>query len=227
MEEKNLSQNESLELITRMIKETRNEMERGGGNIYLLWGYLWLVVALTIYGLLHYTGDYRASWLWFAMPLVGYPVMYFMLKSKKREAVTFVGAVISKIWIVIGVCAMLLSLFMIVNHNAFPIMFVMALLINAGVAMSGLVIKFKPTIIAGFAGILLSFALLIIPGINQILVFAAFSVIMLIIPGHILNAACRKANATSRKVNAASRKVNNAGLNSEDAKTISNKVSNV
>ncbi|OFY89637.1 MAG: hypothetical protein A2266_10570 [Bacteroidetes bacterium RIFOXYA12_FULL_40_10] len=213
MEEKNLSKNESLELIARMIKETRNSMERGGGNIYLLWGYLWLVVALTIYGLLLYTGDYRATWLWFAMPLVGYPAMYFMLKSKKGGVVTFVGAVISKIWIVIGVCALLLSLFMFVNHNAFPIMFIMALLINAGVAMSGLVIKFKPTIIAGFVGILLSFSLLLIPGINQILVFAAFSVIMLIIPGHILNAASRKANA--------------AGLDATESSSKSNKVSNV
>jgi hypothetical protein len=213
MEEKKLSQNESLELITRMIKETRNDMERGGGNIYLLWGYLWLVVALTVYGLIHYTGDYRATWLWFAMPLVGYPVMYFMLKKREKKAVTFVDAVITKIWIVIGVCALLLSLFMVVNHKAFPIMFVMALLINAGVAMSGLVIKFKPTIIAGFAGILLSFALLLIPGINQILVFAAFSVIMLIIPGHILNAASRKAKA--------------AGLDDNESSSKSNKVSYV
>jgi hypothetical protein len=213
MEEKNLSKNESLELIARMIKESRNDMERGGGNIYLLWGYLWLVVALVVYGLIHYTGDYRATWLWFAMPLVGYPVMYFMLKNRKRRATTFVEAVISRIWIVIGVCALLLSLFMFIDHNSFPIMFVMALLINAGVAMSGLVIKFKPTIIAGFVGILLSFSLLLIPGINQILVFAAFSIIMLIIPGHILNAASRKANA--------------AGLDAKESSSNSNKVSNV
>ncbi len=213
MEEKNLTQKESLELIARMIKESRNDMERGGGDIYLLWGYLTLVISLAIYGLILYTGDYRVQWLWFAMPLVGYPVMYFMLKNREKKAITFVDAVISKIWIVIGVCALLLSLFMVVNYKAFPIMFVMALLISAGVAMSGLVIKFKPTIIAGFAGIIISFALLLIPGINQILVFAAFSVIMLIIPGHILNTA--------------SRKVNMAGSDANESSSKSNKVSNV
>ncbi len=213
MEEKKLSQNESLELIARMIKESRNDMERGGGNIYLLWGYLTLIVASSIYGLLLYTGDYRVQWLWFAMPLVGYPIMYFMLKNRKSRATTFVDAVISKIWIVIGVCALLLSLFMFIDYNSFPFMFVMALLINAGVAISGLVIKFKPTIIAGFAGILLSFSLLLIPGINQILVFGAFSVIMLIIPGHILNAASRRANA--------------AGLVAKESSSKSNKESNV
>ena len=38
MEEKNLTQNESLELISRMIKETRTNLEKNGGGIYLLWG---------------------------------------------------------------------------------------------------------------------------------------------------------------------------------------------
>jgi hypothetical protein len=220
MEEKNLSQNESLELIARMIKETRNDMERGGGNIYLLWGYLWLFVALAIYGLVQYTGDYRVQWLWFAMPVIGYPAMYYMLKKKERRMVTLADAVISKIWIVVGVCALLLSLFMVINYNAFPILFVMALLINAGVAMSGMVIKFKPIIVSGFAGIVLSFSLLLIPGVEQILVFAAFSVIMLIIPGHYLNTA-------SKKVNRAGSKINGAGIKATEASTNSNGVSHV
>ena len=200
MEEKNLTQKESLELITKMISETRSNLERDGGGIYLLWGYLWLAVALVIYFLLVKTGDYRAQWLWFALPVIGYPAMIYMLKKREKGAVTFMGRIIGNIWITIGIAAGLLSLYMLVDYKAFPILFVMALLINLGVAISGLVIKFTPVIVAGFLGIVLSFLLLMVSGPEQILVFAAFSVIMLIIPGHILNAACLKGKIVNRYV---------------------------
>ena len=191
MEERNLTQNESLELITKMIKETRNNLERDGGSIYLLWGYVWLFVSLAIYFLLMKTGDYRIQWLWFAIPVIGYPTMIYLLNKQDKGAVSLVGRIIGKIWIVIGIVAGLLSLYMFIDYNAFPMLFTMALLINTGVAMSGLIIKFKPIIAAGFLGILLSFALLMVSGLNQILIFSLFAVIMLIIPGHILNAASR------------------------------------
>lgn len=189
MEEKNLNQNESLELISKMIKETRTNLERDGGGIYLLWGYLWLIVALAVYFLILETGDYRVQWLWFAMPIIGYPTMIYMLKKRDKGVVTFIGRVIGNIWISVGVAAGLLSLYMLVDYNAYPILFVMALLVNVGVAISGLVIKFKPVIIAGFLGIALSFVMLMVSGMEQILVSAGFAVVMLIIPGHFLNAA--------------------------------------
>ncbi|AGY52649.1 hypothetical protein BRDCF_p22 [Bacteroidales bacterium CF] len=195
MEDKNLTQNESLEIISRMIKETRNNMERGGGNIFLLWGYICLIVSLAVYCLLSNTGDYRFNWLWFAIPVVGYPGMIYMLKKREKGAITIVSRVISNIWIVLGIVAGLLSIYMFVDYKAYPIMFVMSLLINSGVAISGLVIRFRPIVIAGFLGILLSFGMLMVAGINQILIFALLAVIMLIIPGHILNNVSRKVKA--------------------------------
>lgn len=192
MEDKNLTQKESLELITKMISETRNNLERDGGAIYLLWGYLWLLVALAIYFLIIKTGDYRVQWLWFAIPLIGYPGMYFILKNRKKRAKTFIDRIMSCIWITIGVAAALLSLYMFIDSQAFPVLFVMALTINIGVAISGLVIKFKPVIIAGFLGLILSFAILMVDGATQILVSSLFAITMLIIPGHILEASNRK-----------------------------------
>ena len=195
MEDKNLTQNESLEIISRMIKETRNNMERGGGNIFLLWGYICLIVSLAVYCLLSNTGDYRFNWLWFAIPVVGYPGMIYMLKKREKGAITIVSRVISNIWIVLGIVAGLLSIYMFVDYTAYPIMFVMSLLINSSVAIRGLVIRFRPIVVAGFLGILLSFGMLMVAGINQILIFALLAVIMLIIPGHILNNASRKVKA--------------------------------
>ncbi len=200
MEEKNLTQKESLELITKMIRETRSNLEHNGGRIYLLWGYLCLVVSVVIYFLLAKTGDYRVQWLWFAIPLIGYPAMIYLIKKREKRAVTFIGRVIGNIWITIGIAAGLLSLYMLVDYKAFPILFVIAMLISVGVAISGQVIKFTLLMVAGFLGILLSFLLLLVPGLEQILVYAAFPVIMLIIPGHILNAAGRKIKIERNKI---------------------------
>ena len=40
MEERKLNEKESLELITRMIRNTKHNLEIGDGNIFLFWGYL-------------------------------------------------------------------------------------------------------------------------------------------------------------------------------------------
>lgn len=192
MEEKILSEKESLELISKMISETKNKLERGGGNIFLLWGYLGVCVSLIVYGLLNFTGNHSVMWLWFLIPVIGYPAMFFMRSKSQTGSVTFIGSVISKIWIVIGVCTVLVSISVLYDYTLLPILFIMSLLVTAGVAMSGLVLKFKPATIAGFIGIVLSFALLLVSWKSQILVFAAMSAIMLIIPGHILNSAFRK-----------------------------------
>jgi hypothetical protein len=43
--EKSLSEKESLDLINTMISSARNNLQKGIGNIYLLWGYVIAVLA--------------------------------------------------------------------------------------------------------------------------------------------------------------------------------------
>ena len=52
MEEKKLNERESLELITRMIQETKNKLEVGDGNVLLIWGYVSVLTAILVYVLL-------------------------------------------------------------------------------------------------------------------------------------------------------------------------------
>jgi len=49
MEEKTLTEKESIEIISRMIQETKEGMQEGSGNMFLLWGYLSTIVSLMIY----------------------------------------------------------------------------------------------------------------------------------------------------------------------------------
>ena len=63
MEEKTLNEKESLEIITRMIQETKNKLEVGDGNMLLLWGYVSVCTAILVYALLLWVGSNPASQL--------------------------------------------------------------------------------------------------------------------------------------------------------------------
>lgn len=89
MEEKTLNERESLEIITRMIQETKNKLEVGDGNILLIWGYVSVCTAILVYGLLLWVQTPQVNWLWFLIPLIGYGVMQNK-KERNRRKVTFI-----------------------------------------------------------------------------------------------------------------------------------------
>ena len=49
MEEKKLSEQESLELISQMIRSTRKNMEVGSGNLFLYWGYFTAALSVLLF----------------------------------------------------------------------------------------------------------------------------------------------------------------------------------
>lgn len=70
MEERKLTEKESLEVITSMIARTKQRY-LGGGNILLMWGYLVAIVTLAVWLTLVFTHNEVWNWLWFAIPLIG------------------------------------------------------------------------------------------------------------------------------------------------------------
>ena len=46
MKDKELNEKESLELIARMIRNTRRNLDTGSGNSFLVWGYVGVLVTL-------------------------------------------------------------------------------------------------------------------------------------------------------------------------------------
>ena len=49
MEDKKLNEKESLELITQMIQNTRQNLDTGSGNMFLVWGYVSVLVTCLLY----------------------------------------------------------------------------------------------------------------------------------------------------------------------------------
>lgn len=191
MEERQLNEKESLELITRMIQNTQQKLEKGNGMPFLVWGYTTIVVSLLVWYFLSVTGDYRMHYLWFLIPVVAGPIMFILIRKNEKGVRTYVDRVVGYVWIVMGVTGFMISVTAMFFWNL-PILFIVILLMAGGTAITGLVIRFTPIAVAGFAGIASSFACLFTQGIDQILVFAAVFLVMMVIPGHILYAKGRR-----------------------------------
>jgi len=192
MEDKNLSEKESLELITRMIKNTQSKFEINAGVPFLIFGYLSVIAAVSVWFAVTRTGNPQWNFLWFIILIIGYPVMMITNRKKVKGVKSFVDGVITKLWIVFGVAAFLVSLDAMFFYNIENILFIIVLLMGMGTALTGMIIRFLPSIIAGFASIAISFLLLQIEDYDQCLVFAALFVLMMVIPGHILNCKGKK-----------------------------------
>lgn len=68
MEEKKISEQESLELINQMIEQTRRDSTVGSGNTFLIWGYVCMVVSLAVF-VAAYTGPGAWGWLYLGIPV--------------------------------------------------------------------------------------------------------------------------------------------------------------
>ncbi len=187
MEEKQLNEKESLELITQMIRNTQQRIEKANGIPFLIWGYTTILVSLAVWYLLTTTENSNWNYLWLLIPVIGFPLMMITKKREKKTVKTYIDKVISYVWIVIGISAFIPSLAAAFTPGL-PILFLVTVLISIGSAITGLIIKFTPLTVAGFIGMFLSiFCLILGNTTNSILVFAALFLVIQVIPGHIIN----------------------------------------
>lgn len=182
MEDRKLTEKESLELISQMIRETREHIEKRVAYPFLIWGYLTVTVSIVVWYVLVKTGDYRWNWLWLCLPVIGWLLSRVVGRSDEKGTTTYMDRVIGVIWAVIGAAVLLVGITAFKVEN---VLFIIALLLSIGTTLTGWVIKFKPIGWAGTVSILLSFVLLFVPSVNQLLVFAALFIVMMVIPGHI------------------------------------------
>lgn len=192
MEDRNLTEKESLELITRMIKETQENAARYTAYPLLIWGYMTTIIALVVwYVLSTYNDFYQIHYLWCALPIIAWPLtMFFDRKNEPRGARNYIDRITSQVWIVFGCVGLALSVFAFFRFV--DIYFLIPLLMGMGVTLTGCVSKFKPMIILGTIGIALSFLALFVHGVDRLLIFTAIFIVMMIIPGHLLNCQMKK-----------------------------------
>lgn len=188
MENRKLEAAESLELIGRMIENTRSRIARNSGRPLLAWGYATVLTTIVVWGAVVGFQDPRWNFLWLLLPVLGWLLMWLTRgKRTEGEARTFVDRVIGNVWFVMGLTAMFVSLLTLFTPIRLPILFIILLIMGMGTAVTGLIIRFTPAVAGGTAAIVLAPLTMLVGNMWQPLLFIAGFVVMMIVPGHILN----------------------------------------
>ncbi len=198
MEEKKFTEKESLELISHMIQATRKNLVKDQGNYFIIYGYTAAILSVIIYTLLCKT---HTPWWWAGWFLMFLPVIVLAFKGKRNSptVVTYTDSMVNKVWQVVGTLfsltvLVMLALSLLVGKCDFMLMLPLCLLYaSIGTAITGLVIREKCLSYTPFAGFVFAIYMLMNYTINNSidirwnLYFGLSFIIMMIIPGHVLN----------------------------------------
>lgn len=109
---KEMTAQESLALITETMNNNRKDIVRSSGKYFVLWGILLTVFSLLVFTLWKTTG--KAVWnnLWFALPAIGYPLArWIKIKDAAPRAENYISRINGGIWGSFGVFACSIALF--------------------------------------------------------------------------------------------------------------------
>ena len=146
---KEMTAQESLRLISETMNNSRRDILSNNAKYYVLWGCLLTIFSLFIYFMWHFTG--KASWnfLWFVLPMIGYPFASLLRKKDVALPQSFVGSLTGKVWSVFGLFAVTLSAIAIFLVPI-PITLTIVILLGMAESISGVILKNWPIIIGGF-----------------------------------------------------------------------------
>lgn len=148
-EKSEMTVNESLALITETMNNSRKAILRNSAKHFVLWGCVLMVLSFTIWQLWSSTGNPAWNFLWFAMPLIGYPLALVLSKKDETAPQSEISRMIGYVWTVFGVFAMSISAIAVF---AVPMHITLLIVVMLGLAecISGVLLKNWPIIICGF-----------------------------------------------------------------------------
>jgi hypothetical protein len=215
--EKEFNEKEGLELINSMILTARNNLQKGMGSIFLLWGYLIAFISILILILLitlPHGKEYFAFYSWFLMPLA-LPVHYRLLKRMEGLQLvrTYIDRVMTYVWVAFGISCFLLIMGMLVftlsrlstldpgvpgyihilwSHwdMVIPIMLI---LYGFALFVSGKSYRFKPLVVGSIVCWLFPLVIFVLAHLRHYMEFQMIALFVsilcgYIIPGHLLQA---------------------------------------
>lgn len=185
MEEKDISPQESLDIIKTMINKTQRQFN-DDSFYYMMWGWLVFIASITHFTLIQLDIQ-QAYYVWALMPIGGIvSALYGMKENKKEKTKTHLNTSMSYLW-----CAMVVSMMLVIfmavrlEHNTYP---VLILIYGIGTFVSGGLLSFKPLIIGGAICFALSIGSFFVAFQFQLLFIATAMLASYIIPGHLLKA---------------------------------------
>jgi hypothetical protein len=146
-EEKMMTGEESLRIITDMINKTKVNIQQGSFHL-LFWGWLIFVCSISDFILMDFTGFSHHYYVWFlTIPGIFVSIVYGIVKGRKAKIRTYADRLYMWVWL--GFLFSFLTLFIIHSKHFDTIAQYILTLVGFPIFISGFIIKFKPLIIGG------------------------------------------------------------------------------
>ena len=188
METNNLTPEKSLQIISEAITRSRRDFEKNAGKPLITWGFIVLTFSILVWFILRETNDAKWNFLWFGIPMIGWPLTRAQLKgNREKTATSLISKTIGHIWIVYGIFATTLATTFAFIAPAYC-SFITAVLLGFAATMTGVILKNNYITIGGIiTGIGCTIALFYIERWDAALLFAIAATANLIIPGLVMN----------------------------------------
>ena len=184
-EEKQISERESLDLITSMVNKAKNTFSETG-KLYIIWGWLIFLCCLVQFVALKFF-DTNISYIWFSTwILLIYQIFFLRSKRKQRKVRTYTEEISGFVWIVFFICLLLLVYIGIQFEQYQMIDPMILVLYGMPTFLSGVILKFRPLIIGGICCWSLAIVSPFVDNDFQLLLLATGVCAGWIIPGYIL-----------------------------------------
>ena len=148
-DEKVLTGEESLKIITEMISKTKVSISQGSFHL-LFWGWLILVCSLSEYLLYKFT-DFANPWyVWlFVIPGVFVSMAYGFIKGRKEQVLTYATTLYVWTWMAFMVSAIVL--FVLLSDRMESVGPHILTIAAIPTFVSGFILKFRPLIVGGIS----------------------------------------------------------------------------
>lgn len=180
----NLSAQQSLEIITAMIRQAKGNVSSNSFH-FLLWGWTLAIANLGVFVLLRYTTVQNAT-LVFSITIISAVIsaVYGARQSRSSTSRTILDAANTWIWVGYGVtCFTIVAFGYKTNWQINPIVITMA---SAPTFVTGVMLRFRPLMFGGVALWLFGIMLFILPTDLQFLFSAIAIIIGYLVPGYML-----------------------------------------
>ena len=185
IENKEMTAQQSLNIISEMMNNSRRIILQSSAKHFILWGILLIVTSFVIYELWHITGSPVWNVAWFAMPALGFPMVRILERKETDIPQNKINMNIGLIWLTYCIFAVLLSVIAML-WVPMNISLIIVVLVGFAECISGFLLKNWAITISGFiigiGGAVMASMLL---GAEQLLIFTVCG-IMLVVTGLII-----------------------------------------
>lgn len=170
MEDRNLTPQESMALITQMIESTKQRVAMPDLRISIMWASLTIITAAIVLTVSLVDYNPMINIVWFAIPAIGLPANWLMARKSDaaKGSKTAIDKISDGIWKTVGAVAIIISAICLVfNLYGYPqawlAMFYYAfIIVGFGTAMTGIILKENSYIFGGLFSMTAGFIITIL-----------------------------------------------------------------